>query len=300
MVQPIDPAGIRILRKAGLEVRSAATASLDCLAPLLGDADAVVTRNLGFPAAAMAAAPRLRVIGSHGTGTDHIDRAAAAARGIRIVNTPGTNAQSVAEHALGLMFAAARQIPTADAALRAGDAGFRERVGGLELQGRCLGLWGYGRIAERLGGLAQALGMRVMVLSAHADPAALGAAGMEAAPDPNTLLDVADVLSLHGVPAEAPLLGPAEFARLRQGAILINTARGALIDEAALVEALASGRLRAAALDVFRQEPLPVDSPLCRAPNLILTPHIGGSTEEALRRTGIAVAEAVVEALGAA
>lgn len=297
VVQPIEASGPRILRAAGVEVREAAAPDLATLAPLLADADAVVTRNAGFPAEAIAAAPRLAVIASHGTGVDRIDLAAAAARGIRVVNTPGTNARSVAEHALALMLAAARHVPAADAAIRAGDFAYRERVRGIELAGRTLGLWGYGETARRLAAIAGALGMRVLVHSAHASAADLAAEGLERASGAEVLLAEADILSLHTVPTGAPLLDAAALARMRTGAILVNTARGALVDETALVAALRMGALRAAALDVFAEEPLPPTSPLLHCPNLILTPHMGGSTEEALTRTSIAVAEAVLDAL---
>jgi phosphoglycerate dehydrogenase-like enzyme len=242
------------------------------------------------------------VIGSHGTGVDSIDLDAARARGIAVVNTPGSNARSVAEHALALMLAAARLLPQADREIRKGN--FSWRLGaagrGIELSGRQLGLWGYGHIARHLGRIAQGIGMQVLALSAHATDAELAAGGARRAQDADELLAGSDVLSLHGVPGLAPLLGPEQLMRMRQGAILVNTARGALLDEAALVDALKTGHLRAAALDVFTREPLPATSPLIDCPNLILTPHIGGITAEAMQRTAEDVAMAVLRALGIA
>ncbi|WP_323040187.1 NAD(P)-dependent oxidoreductase [Gemmobacter sp.] len=298
LVQPIDASGVALLEGAGVQVVQAPDTALPVLAPLLGGADAVITRNWGFPAAAMDLAPRLRVIGSHGTGVDRIDLPAARARGIRVVNTPGANAPDVAELALGLMLALARQIGAADAAVRAGDAGWRLRSRGLALRGQCLGLWGWGHVARALAPMAQGLGMRVVVLSAHADPAELAALGLARAQDAADLLAQADVLSLHGVPGARPSLGADQLAALRPGALVVNTARGALVDEDALVLALQSGQLGGAALDVTVTEPLPMDSPLLSCPNLILTPHIGGSTDRALAATAQAVARAVLEALG--
>lgn len=298
LVQPIDASGVALLEGAGLEVVAAPETRLDALAPLLAGAEAVITRNWGFPAAALDLAPRLRVIGSHGTGVDRIDLPAARARGIRVVNTPGANAPDVAELALGLMLALARQIGAADASVRAGDAGWRLRGRGLGLGGRCLGLWGWGHVARALVPMAQGLGMRVLVLSAHADPGDLAARGIARARDAADLLAQADVLSLHAVPGPRPVLGAAQLAALRPGALVINTARGPLIDEAALASALQSGHLGGAALDVTAEEPLPMASPLRRCPNLILTPHIGGSTDRALAATAQAVARAVLEALG--
>ena len=295
IVQPIDETGVTLLRSAGVTVDHAPGTSLSDLAPLLAAADAVITRNEGFSAEAMALAPRLRVIGSHGTGVDSIDLNAARARGIAVVNTPGSNARAVAEHALALMLAAARLLPQADREIRKGN--FNWRLGdagrGIELSSRQLGLWGYGHIARQLGRIAQGIGMRVLALSSHATDAELASADIRRAQDADELLAESDVLSLHGIPGSAPLLGPEQFMHMRQGAILVNTARGALLDEAALVDALKSGYLRAAALDVFTREPLPADSPLIDCPNLILTPHIGGITAEAMQSTARDVTMAV-------
>jgi phosphoglycerate dehydrogenase-like enzyme len=145
--------------------------------------------------------------------------------------------------------------------------------------------------------MARALGMRVLVHSTHADPAALAAEGYEVARDVGDLLARADVLSLHGRPGPIPVLGRAEIAAMRPGAILVNTGRGALVDEAALAEALRAGRIFGAGLDVFTREPLPADSPLYGCPRLIMTPHVGGSTEAALIRTASTVARGIVAAL---
>lgn len=298
IVQPIDAEGPALLRAAGITVETAPDTRLDTLAPLLAGADAVITRNWGFPAPAMALAPRLRVIGSHGTGVDRIDLPAARARGIRVVNTPGANAPDVAELALGLMLALARGLVEAEGALRAGDDGWRLRHRGRALGGLCLGLWGYGRVAQALAPMAQGLGMRVMALSAHAAPADLARDGVAAAADAADLLAQADVLSLHGLPANRPVLDAGALAALRPGALVVNTARGALVDEDALADALHRGHLGGAALDVTAVEPLPADSPLRAAPRLILTPHLGGITDRGMRRTAQAVALAVLEALG--
>jgi D-3-phosphoglycerate dehydrogenase len=197
------------------------------------------------------------------------------------------------------MLAAARLLPQADRETRAGNFNWRLSPAGrgIELSGRQLGLWGYGHIAQHLGRMAQGIGMQVLALSAHATDAEMASRGIRRARDADELLAGSDVLSLHGVPGTAPLLGPKQFMRMRLGAVLVNTARGALLDEAALVTALKSGHLRAAALDVFTQEPLPANSPLTDCPNLILTPHIGGITAEAMQSTAHDVAMAVLRAL---
>jgi D-3-phosphoglycerate dehydrogenase len=298
IVQQIAPAGVALLRDAGLVVHEAATTDLGALLPHLATVRAVVTRNHGFPAGAIAAAPMLRVIAVHGTGTDRVDRRAADARGIAVVNTPGSNAQSVAEHALGLMFASARALPAAEAALRRGDWGFRDRGRPMELAGKTLGLIGLGAVAKALVPLAQGIGLSVMAVSEHATPQEMSALRVQQAGSLADLLCRSDVVSLHGLPSAAPILDAARIAAMKPDARLINTARGRLVDEAALAAALQSGHLGGAALDVFAEEPLPRDSPLLRAPNLILTPHIGGMTQEARRRTALAVARAVLVALG--
>jgi phosphoglycerate dehydrogenase-like enzyme len=299
IVQPIAEAGLAILREAGLRLHLAARPDFAELAPALASTVAVVTRNAGFPAAAIAAAPRLRVIGSHGAGTDAIDRAAAEARGIAIVNTPGANARSVAEFAIGLMLAAARRIVDADRAVRAGDADFRTSGTGHELHGRTLGLIGFGHVARHVAPLARAFGMTVVGFSQAAGAAAMAEAGVRRIDDLGALLAAADIVSLHASGGRGILLGANEIARMKPGALLVNTARGSLLDETALAAALQEGRLAAAALDVTTIEPLPPDSPLLRAPNLVLTPHLGGSTAAALDRTAAEIARRVVAALDA-
>jgi phosphoglycerate dehydrogenase-like enzyme len=240
------------------------------------------------------------VIGVHGTGMDRVDHAGAAARGVRVVNTPGTNAVAVAELALALTLVCARDLPGAQAAARAGDAGFRDRRPGVELSGRQLGLVGFGHVARALIPMAKGLGMRTAVWSRRAAPAEIAAAGADPAADLDALCAEADVLSLHAVPDGPPLLDARRLGLMRPHAILVNTARGALVDEAALAAALRAGRLRAAALDATREEPPLPDSPLRDCPGLILTPHVGGATAEALERTALAVARLVLQALGRA
>jgi D-3-phosphoglycerate dehydrogenase len=296
ITQPIDSSGCDLLRAAGIEPVAAPSTDLPDLAPLLADTDAVITRNWGFPLAAMALAPRLRVISVHGTGMDRIAMDEAARRGIPVVACPGANAQSAAEHALALMLAVARSLPLADTAMRNGDFGWRDRIEGVELSGRCLGLWGWGEVARRLAPMAQAMGMELLVLTSRADPQELEAAGCARASDENALLSRADVLSLHLRAGATPALGAAQFMAMRAGAILINTARGALVEEAALVAALRQGHLRGAGLDVFTAEP-PTDRVLIDCPGLVLSPHIGGSTADARRRMARASAKAVVLAL---
>ena len=297
VVQPIAAAGLDMLRHASLSVHTAPTPSLEAMRPHLSQALGVITRNEGFSAKAIEAAPRLRVIVSHGTGTNRIDKAAAAARDIAVVSTPGTNAISVAEHALALMLACARCMMEADTAIRDGNWAFREQAYPIELAGRTLGLVGYGRIAAHLARLALGIGMEVAAFSRHASADELARQGVRGCEDLNTLLRQSDVVSLHGLAGAKPLLDAQRLSLLRPDAIVINTARGALIDEAALAGALRDGRIATAGLDVFTSEPISGDDPLFDCPNLILTPHMGGSAVEALERTAIAAATKLIEAL---
>ena len=297
VLQPIAAVGIERLRRAGLVVHVAARPDLDTLRAHLATARAVITRNAGFSAAAIAAAPRLVVIGSHGTGVDAIDLAAARARGIAVVNTPGANARSVAELAIALMLACATSLIPADRAVRAQDFGWRLRARSFELGGKRLGLVGFGAIARRVAPVAQALGMDVEALSRHAAAPELAGLGIAKSESLDALLAACDVVSLHGLPTGATLLDAAAIARMKPGAILVNTARGALVDEAALAAALTEGRLAAAGLDVFSPEPPLPGNPLFAAPNLVLSPHIGGAASEAMDRTALAVAEAVLSRL---
>lgn len=297
VVQPIAAAGLRVLAEAGIDYHVAHAPDLDALRGPLADARAVITRNLGFSAAMMDAAPDLRVVSSHGTGVDAIDVAAARARGIVVTNTAGTNARSVAEHTIALMLACARRVVEADAAVRSGRFDLRETLASTEVCGRTLGIVGWGHIGSAVARLAAALGMEILVHSRRdlgGELALISGARQACLQD---LLAGSDVVSLHAVPGSGVRIDAEALSRMRPGAILINTARGALVDEDALVAALRSGRLAGAGLDVFTREPPAPDGPLLRAPRIVLTPHVGGSSREALERTAVAAARNVVRVL---
>ncbi|MDE2914246.1 MAG: hydroxyacid dehydrogenase [Paracoccaceae bacterium] len=297
IVQPIAASGLELLNGAGLSVHTPATTEFTSLEPHLATARAVITRNHGLSATEISAAPNLEVIVSHGAGTDAIDKTEAVARGIPVLSTPGANTIAVAEHTMALILACARQIPQADRATRGGDFDFRYRQTGFELAGKTLGLVGYGRIARKVASLAHAFAMHVMAVTRSVTDAELAGDGVEPV-DMDTLCSRSDIVSLHTVPGRHDKFDAVRIGTLRRGAILVNTARGAILDEAALVVALRNGQLSSAALDVFASEPLPGDCPLFACPNLIVTPHVGGSAREALDRTAIAAARKVIEALG--
>ncbi|ATH13595.1 hydroxyacid dehydrogenase [Delftia acidovorans] len=244
--------------------------------------DAVISRTATLSAAAIAACPTLKVISKHGVGVSNIDVAAASQRGIPVYVTPGANAQSVAEMTLGLMFAAARRIAWMDAELRAGR--WSRAQDGLELSGRTLGLLGFGQVGQRVARVALALGMQVVAFDPACAPGPGTVAGVRMLGSVDELLPLSDVLSLH-VPLNARtrhLLDAGRIAQLPRGALLVNTARGEVVDEAALIDALRSGRLAAAGLDTMAEEPLPAGHALAALDNVVLTPHVGGSTPAAL------------------
>ncbi|ROQ91251.1 D-3-phosphoglycerate dehydrogenase [Delftia acidovorans] len=244
--------------------------------------DAVISRTATLSAAAIAACPTLKVISKHGVGVSNIDVAAASQRGIPVYVTPGANAQSVAEMTLGLMFAAARRIAWMDAELRAGR--WSRAQDGLELSGRTLGLLGFGQVGQRVARVALALGMQVVAFDPACAPGPGTVAGVRMLGSVDELLPLSDVLSLH-VPLNARtrhLLDAGRIAQLPRGALLVNTARGEVVDEAALIDALRSGHLAAAGLDTMAEEPLPAGHALAALDNVVLTPHVGGSTPAAL------------------
>ncbi|TKT69595.1 NAD(P)-dependent oxidoreductase [Aquamicrobium sp. LC103] len=294
IIQPIHEAGLRLLEENGIEPVLCPASDMTTVARHIPGCDAAITRDAGLSAEAFAVADRLRAVVVHGTGHDPVDKAAAASRGVIIANTPGANARSVAELALGLAIAAARRITAADRAERSGQAGFRESARFTELSGKTALIIGWGAIGRDLGRmLDQAFCMRVLVYSPRA-PA------IERCERVSTLaegLAEADLVSLHTPlrPETRNLMGAEAFAALKPGAILVNVARAGLVDETALIEALRSGRLGGAALDVY--SPGAPQGALADFQNVIFTPHLGGTTEEALRRVAEAAASHVISAL---
>jgi len=244
-----------------------------------------------FDADFFARARDLRHLSIWGTGTDNVDLAAARAAGVTVTNTPGVAAASVAEHAIALMLAVARRIPLHDAAVRRGEW---PRGGMTQLRGKTLGLVGLGAIGRETARLAQGLGMKLLAWTFHPDPAFAAEAGLEWA-ERDALYARSDVISLHVrlSPETRGMIGEAAFARMKPGAILVNTARGPVVEEKALLAALASGRLAGAGLDVFEAEPLPAGHPLAALPQVVLSPHNAGITPEAAEAGLLLAAENV-------
>lgn len=245
-----------------------------------------------FDAELLEALPDLRMIAILGTGTDNVDLTAAAERGVVVSNVPGASTVSVAEHTVALMFAVARGLPGMDHAMREGT--WRQHLG-FELRGKTLGILGLGLIGQEVAKIAMALGMCVIAWSFTANEDRARACGARLV-GRDELLRTADVISIHlrASPQTAGLIGAHELGLMKPGAILINTARGAIVDEQALCEALRSRRIAGAGLDVFAQEPLPSDSPLRTLPNVVLTPHAGLATREATDRLARYTVENVI------
>ena len=275
----------------GLAVTVVPEADEALLARRLPEADVLWHVLRPCTAAMIAAAPKLRLIQKIGVGVNTIDLEAARARGIAVCNLPGTNSQAVAELALLLMLACLRKLPRFDAATRAGEGwalpvAMQDGLG--ELSGRTVGLVGFGAVPQALAPVLRALGCRVVYTART--PRVGMEADFRALPD---LLAEADILSLH-VPQTAEtdrIIDAAALRRMKKGAILINTARGGLVDEAALVAALTAGRLAAAGLDVFAEEPAAPDNRLFRLENVVLAPHIGWLTSGTFARSFSIAAE---------
>jgi D-3-phosphoglycerate dehydrogenase len=254
----------------------------DELVRRVADADVVLSLRAyaRFTDRVVAACPRLRLISIWGTGTDNVDLTACATRNIAVTNTPGINANAVAEHTLALMLAVMRRIPAMDAELHAG----RWSRGLLmQLEGRTLGLAGLGAIGRRVAGLAAPFGVNILAWTWGPDEGRAAKAGARHVPI-ETLLRDSDIVSLHMrlSPETDGFLSRDRLSLMKPTAFLINTARGGLVDREALVEALRNGRLAGAALDVFHQEPIGTDDPILALPNVVMTPHVAGMSQEVI------------------
>jgi len=261
---------------------------------------AVIVRSATTVDAAMLeAAPELKVVARAGVGVDNIDVDAASRRGIAVFNAPSGNTMAAAELTMALILAVMRHVAEADRSVRDGEWE-RSRFQGVELEGRTLGLIGAGRVGGEVVTRARSFGMEVIVYDPYLTDSRARELGFRLT-DLDVLLESADVVSIH-VPLTSEteaLLGAEELASMKSSAYLVNIARGGVVDESALAEALSHGRLAGAALDVYETEPLPADSPLRQAPNLVMTPHIGAATQDAQVRVAAEVAQRIRDALTA-
>ncbi|HKU57929.1 MAG TPA: phosphoglycerate dehydrogenase [Gaiellaceae bacterium] len=291
--EEISEAGIELLRSR-FAVDVDAESALD---EVIGGYDAIVVRSATkLTADLIERAGRLKVIGRAGVGVDNVDVDAATRRGIIVANAPESTVVSAAEHTVGLLVALARNIPQAHAALKQG-RWERSAYGGTELAGKTLGVLGFGRIGQQVARRALGLGMHVVAYDPYVAPERFRELGAERIETPEALYAASDFLTLH-LPLTAETRGSvnaAAFASMRPGVRIVNAARGPLLDEEALFEALRSGQVAGAALDVFAEEPY--SGPLLELDNVVVTPHLAASTEEAQDRAGVIVAEQVAAAL---
>jgi D-3-phosphoglycerate dehydrogenase len=282
----ISERGVELLKGAGLHV---VQTTKDTLGGELADAEALIVRSATkVTPELMDKAPRLRVVGRAGVGVDNIDLDEATKRGVLVMSTPGGSSVSVAEHTFALLLALVRQVPKFDAAMREGR--WEKSSSGAEVRGKTLGLIGLGRIGSEVARRATAFDMRVVAFDPFISEAAAKELDVELVPM-EQLLAESDFLSLHTavVPQTKGMINAQTIAKMKKGARIVNAARGELINEAELAEALKSGQVAGAALDVFAEEP-PKNSPLVGLANVVCTPHVAGSTAEAQEELGIQVA----------
>jgi len=287
----MDPRAAAIFRERGIHVDKITGKTPDELAAIIGDYDGLAIRSsTKVTAKLLESATRLKVVGRAGIGVDNVDLPAATARGVVVMNTPFGNSITTAEHAIALMFALARQLPEADASTQKGKWE-KNRFMGIEVTGKTLGLIGAGNIGSIVAARALGLKMKVVAFDPFLTPERAIEMGVEKA-DLDTLLGRADFITLHTPLTDQTrnILSREAIAKTKPGVRIINCARGGLIDEAALKDALDSGQVGGAALDVFETEPA-TDSPLFGTPNFISTPHLGASTSEAQVNVAIQVAE---------
>ncbi len=296
VTDPIADSGIAVLREAGHEVVEAYDVEGRALLDVVADADALIVRSgTDVTREVFEAAGGLVIVGRAGIGVDNIDIDAATDHGVIVANAPEGNVRAAAEHTVAMTFAVARSIPQAHVRLRAGEWAKGEFLG-TELAGKTLGIVGLGRVGQEVARKLDSLGMELVAFDPYISEDRADQLGAALA-DLEEVLARADVLTVHTplTPETENLIGEAELAQL-EGGYLVNCARGGIVDEAALAEAVADGILAGAALDVFAEEPLPADSPLLEVEDVIVTPHLGASTEAAQENVAVATAEQVVAA----
>jgi D-3-phosphoglycerate dehydrogenase len=295
LTQRLYEAGMKAL-EGKVDVRVVNTGKPKEMLPELLDADGLIIRIGSIDRETMTAAGKLKVIGRPGVGVDDVDVAAATELGIPVVIAPGANTRSVAEHAMALMFAASKDMLRCDRRTRAGDFNVRNAFKAFELSGKTVGLVGCGAIGRELARLCAAIGMKVAVYDPFVAPKDIEASGYRCEKTLDGLLREADVVSLHVPLTEGTrnLIGARELALMKPSAVLINCARGGVVDEKALADALRNDRIHGAGLDVFSTEPLPADNPWAGLDNVIVTPHMAGQTKEAAAAVSTMAAEGVL------
>jgi D-3-phosphoglycerate dehydrogenase / 2-oxoglutarate reductase len=296
--EKIGESGVELLRDSGLEVEIGTDWEEAELERRIGEFDGILIRSgTKLGADLIERAERLRVVGRAGVGVDNVDVDAATKRGVVVANAPQSNVITAAEHTMAMLLALARKVPQAHTSLTSG-AWERSRFSGVELYEKTLGVLGFGRIGQLVAQRALGFGMHVMAFDAYVAGERFRELGVERAATPDELYARADFITIHlpVTPETENWLDASAFSKMKEGVRVINVARGKLVVEEALREALDGGRVAGAALDVFRDEPV-TDNPLFGYPNVVVTPHLGASTTEATDRAGYQAAEQVVAAL---
>ncbi len=296
IAEELAPSVLEVLG-SDVEIRHVDGADRAALLPALAEASAVLIRSATqIDAEALAAAPQLRVVARAGIGLDNVDVPAATERGVLVVNAPTSNIVSAAEHAVALLLSAARHIPAADASLREGTWA-RSRFTGVEVTEKTVGVVGLGRIGVLVAQRLAAFGVTLIAYDPYIQPGRAAQLGVRLV-SLDELLRESDFITIHlpKTPETLGLIGAEQLAATKRGVIIVNAARGGLVDEAALADALQSGQVGAAGIDVYAKEPC-TDSPLFGLPNVVVTPHLGASTTEAQDKAGTAVARSVRLAL---
>lgn len=284
---PIHEAGVALLdARDDVSYELVGETSVADLDMQIGSVDGLLLRLTPLSAETIAKAPRLKIVARHGVGYDRVDVAALTRRGIPLAITGEANSEPVAEQAMGLMLAATRRTTTMDRMVRSGEYGARNTMALIELWRKTVLVVGFGRTGSRVAPRCAAFGMEVIVADPYLPRRQVEAHGYRYVTDLREALAEADIVTLHmpANPDGAPVMGVAEFSMMKPGAFFINVARGSLVDEAALTEALTSGHLRGAGLDVTREEPPAPDCPLLALDNVVLSPHVAAWTEECSRR----------------
>lgn len=288
--------GMAVLEKANVNVAITNNGDPKAMLPELLDAEGLIIRIGSIDRETMLAAKNLKVIGRPGVGVDDVDVETATELGIPVVIAPGANTRSVAEHAFAFMFAAAKDMVRSDKEMRKGNFNIRSSYKAFEIYGKTLGLVGYGNIGSILAEMSANVGMKVVVYDPFVKPEVITQKGYKYETDLNSVLKTADVISLHVplTPKTKNLIGAAELSVMKPSAILINCARGGVIDEEALIKALENNQIHSAATDVFSNEPPTIDEPLFKYDNIIVTPHMAGQTKEAASGVATMAAEGVI------
>lgn len=295
----IHSAGIELL-KTECEVVQATDISIPALKTAVADVDGVLVRVASMSSEVMAAGPKLKVIGKHGVGTDNIDIPAATERKIVVCNTPEANSEGVAELAITLMLSLSRRLLEADAFVRAGRWSGKDGLMGGELAGKTLSIVGTGRIGTRLAQICRtAFDMHVLAYDPYVNAEDMRGRGITKVDTIDELLPKADFVSVHTplTPATRHAMGAKQFDLMKRSAFFINAARGPVVDEAALIEALQQGKIAGAGLDVFEQEPPSPDNALLKMENVILLPHLGGASHESMERMATHAAAGILAVL---